>query len=75
MTGPEANALERLNARLFGLDGSGEEGAIGRIEARLDRMEQLVNKALGALVVMTTVLGFLGLGGLQAVVSALAKSQ
>ncbi len=74
MTGPEHNELAILNARLFGLDGSGEEGAIGRIERRMDRMERLVNKAIGALAITGIVIGFLQLDGLRAVITAIVNS-
>ena len=74
MTGPERQELALLNARLFGLDGSGEEGAIGRIDRRLDRLEQLVNKAIGAMALFVGLATFLGLGGWRLILAALAPS-
>ena len=71
MTGPERHELAELNARLFGLDGSGEGGAVGAIMGRIDSIEKQVNRWAGALAVLSVIVGTLGLGGLVAILQAI----
>lgn len=64
MTGSERDAIAVLDARLFGLDGSGEGGAIGRIENRVNRIEATMNRWIGAIALAAFVGGMLGFGGI-----------
>lgn len=68
MTGREFDQLAKLEARLFGLDGSGDGGAMGTIIARLDHLEARINRWVGALAVITFLVGLVGFGGLVFIV-------
>lgn len=63
MTTAELHELAKLEARLFGLDGSGDGGAIGAIIERIDHLEARFNRWAGAVAVVSFVLGFIGFGG------------
>lgn len=74
MTGPERDAIAHLDARLFGLDSSGDGGAMGRIEERLAKVEDRIAKWDGAIAFVRAGGTILGFGGIAAVIAALSNA-
>jgi len=73
MTGHERSELAELNARLFGLDGSGEGGAIGSINDRLAQIDARLNRWDGAISLIRATAAILGIGGIALIAIALAS--
>lgn len=74
MTGPEHNELAILNARLFGLDGSGELGAFGQLSDRITALEHRVARWDGAIQLVRVGAGILGFGGIAFLLRAIVAA-
>ena len=73
MTSDERSQLAHLETRLFGLPGAEDGGALGRLESRLDRVESKLDRWDGAVSMLKAGASLLGIGGIAAVIAALAN--
>lgn len=74
VTGTERSDLAHLEARLFGIDGSGEGGALGGIESRIAGLEKRLDRWDGAITMIRIAAGTLGLGGIALLLRLLVAS-
>lgn len=71
MTNGERDAIGALDARLFGLDGSGSGGAFGELNDRLTRVESRLDRWDGAITLVKAAAGILGFSGLALILRAI----